>query len=117
MAAEDARRTGMTPEDAWSHARRRFGNTLSVRARTAEADTAQALDAIWRDLRHAVRELIRSPVFTTTAVVTLALGIGATTAVFTLMEQVMLRALPVARPEQLWRLGDSVRCCFYNGYA
>jgi putative ABC transport system permease protein len=55
-------------------------------------------------------------VFTATAVLTLALGIGATTADFTLIHQVMLRALPVAEPQQLWRIGDAVRCCYSTGY-
>ena len=59
-----------------------------------------------QDLSHAVRGLGQSPVFTATAVITLALGIGATTAIFTLVDQVMLRSLPVAQPEQLWRIGD-----------
>ena len=52
-----------------------------------------------------------------TAILTLALGIGATTAIFTLVQQVMLRSLPVARPEQLWRIGDAVRCCYSDGYS
>ncbi len=51
-----------------------------------------------------------------TAVFTLALGIGATTAIFTLVHQVMLKSLPVAKPEELWRVGDSVRCCNWGGY-
>jgi putative ABC transport system permease protein len=72
---------------------------------------------VWRDLRYAVRQLRRSPVLTATAAVTLALGIGATTAVFTLIDQVMLRPLPVARPDQLWRIGNAVRCCYSTGYA
>src|SRR5581483_3489993 len=72
---------------------------------------------IWRDLRHALRQLRRSPGFTAAAVLTLALGVGATTAIFTLVEQVMLRSLPVARPGELWRVGDEVRCCHWHGYA
>jgi predicted permease len=63
-----------------------------------------------------VRQLRRSPGFTVTAILTLALGIGATTAIFTLVQQVMLRSLPVARPDQLWHVGDSDHCCFSNGY-
>jgi putative ABC transport system permease protein len=51
-----------------------------------------------------------------TAVVTLSLGIGATTAIFTLVQQVMLRSLPVARPQQLWRIGDEIHCCEWGGY-
>ncbi len=52
-----------------------------------------------------------------TAVITLALGIGATTAIFTLVHQVMLKSLPVTKPEELWRIGDKVRCCNWGGYA
>jgi predicted permease len=51
-----------------------------------------------------------------TAVITLALGIGATTAIFTLVHQVMLKSLPVAKPEELWRIGDKIRCCNWGGY-
>jgi putative ABC transport system permease protein len=57
------------------------------------------------DLHDAVRQLKKAPGFTTTAVVTLALGIGAITAIFTLVHQVMLKSLPVTRPEELWRVG------------
>src|SRR5205823_10676697 len=68
------------------------------------------------DLREAVRQLRKAPGITTTAVITLALGIGATTAIFTLVHQVMLKSLPVTRPEELWRIGDKVRCCNWGGY-
>jgi len=68
------------------------------------------------DMREALRQLRKAPGVTTTAVVTLALGIGATTAIFTLVHQVMLKSLPVTRPEELWRIGDRVRCCNWGGY-
>ena len=68
------------------------------------------------DLRDAFRQLRKAPGFTTTAVVTLALGIGATTAIFTLAHQVMLKSLPVTKPEELWRIGDKIRCCNWGGY-
>jgi putative ABC transport system permease protein len=68
------------------------------------------------DLRDALRQLRKAPGFTTTAVITLALGIGATTAIFTLIHQVMLKSLPVAKPEELWRIGDKIRCCNWGGY-
>src|SRR5277367_6725718 len=68
------------------------------------------------DLRDALRQLRKAPVFTTTAVVTLALGIGATTAIFTLVHQVMLKSLPVSKPDELWRIGDKIRCCNWGGY-
>ena len=68
------------------------------------------------DLREALRQLRKAPGFTTTAVITLALGIGATTAIFTLVHQVMLKSLPVTKPEELWRIGDKIRCCNWGGY-
>ncbi|HLJ49141.1 MAG TPA: ABC transporter permease [Bryobacteraceae bacterium] len=117
MSAQDAELTGSSPEEARRMARLRFGNPLAMRERTAWADTVLALDWISKDLGHTVRQLRQSPVFTATAVITLALGIGATTAIFTLVQQVMLRTLPVAQPGQLWRVGDAVRCCHANGYA
>lgn len=68
------------------------------------------------NLREAFRQLRKAPGFTTTAVITLALGIGATTAIFTLVHQVMLKSLPVTRPEELWRIGDQIRCCNWGGF-
>jgi putative ABC transport system permease protein len=68
------------------------------------------------DLRNALRLLRKAPAFTATAVITLALGIGATTAVFTLVHQVLLKSLPVTKPDELWRIGDKVRCCNWGGY-
>lgn len=68
------------------------------------------------DVRRAWRSLRQSPGFALVCVLTMALGIGATTAIFTLVHQVMLRSLPVASPDQLWRIGDVVRCCTYRGY-
>jgi len=69
------------------------------------------------DLREALRQLQKAPAVTATAVITLALGIGATTAIFTLVHQVMLKSLPVTKPEELWRIGDKVRCCNWGGYS
>src|ERR1700739_3068645 len=69
------------------------------------------------DFRHAFRQLRKSPGFTLTAVLTLALGIGATTAIFTLVQQVMLQSLPVTKPDELWRIGDQARCCNWGGYS
>ncbi|HEX3662083.1 MAG TPA: ABC transporter permease [Acidobacteriaceae bacterium] len=68
------------------------------------------------DFRQSLRQLRKSPGFTVTAVLTLALGIGATTAIFTLIQQVMLRTLPVVKPGELWKIGDKDRCCNWGGY-
>src|SRR5881394_788539 len=68
------------------------------------------------DLRDALRQLRKAPSFTVTGLITLALGIGSTTAIFTLVHQVMLKSLPVAKPSELWRIGDKDRCCNWGGY-
>jgi len=68
-----------------------------------------------QDLRYAFRQLRLAPVFTLTAILTLALGIGATTAIFSLVHAVMLRSLPVADPASLYRIGDNQNCCSVGG--
>jgi hypothetical protein len=67
------------------------------------------------DLRYAVRRLWHQPGFTATAVLTLALGLGANTAIFTLLNAVMFQSLPVPRPAELYRLGDDTNCCVNSG--
>ncbi len=74
------------------------------------------LDSVLKDVRFAVRQLVASKGFTITAVATLALGIGANTAIFTLVHAVMLKSLPVADPETLVRVGDGDNCCVLGGY-
>ena len=64
-----------------------------------------------QDFLDALRQLRLSPVFTLTAALTLALGIGVTTAIFSLVDSVMLKSLPVADPSRLYRVGDGVNCC------
>src|SRR6516164_7682350 len=67
------------------------------------------------DVRYALRQFAHAPGFTVTAVLTLALGIGATTAIFTLVHAVLLRSLPVAKPGELYRVGDIENCCVNGG--
>jgi predicted permease len=69
------------------------------------------METLARELRYTVRQLRLSPVFTVTAIVTLALGIGGTTAIFSLVNAVLLRSLPVADPSRLYRIGEGNECC------
>src|ERR1700746_1372458 len=68
-----------------------------------------------KDIRYALRQFLNAPVFTITAVLTLALGIGATTAIFTLVHAVLLNSLPVDKPGELYRVGDEENCCVNGG--
>src|ERR1700686_1149544 len=70
---------------------------------------------LFGNLRYAARQFRLSPVFTASAVLTLSLGIGGTTAIFTLIHAVMLRSLPVAEPESLYRVGDGGNCFVQGG--
>src|SRR5690242_21938538 len=65
--------------------------------------------------RYTFRQFRQSPVFTAAAILTLSLGIGGTTAIFTLIHAVMLRSLPVSDPERLYRIGDGDNCCVQGG--
>ncbi|HVT97120.1 MAG TPA: ABC transporter permease, partial [Acidobacteriaceae bacterium] len=70
---------------------------------------------MFEDIRYAVRQFLKTPGFTITAILTLALGIGATTAIFTLINAVLLKSLPVANPSELIRIGDNENCCINGG--
>jgi predicted permease len=74
------------------------------------------ISTVLQDLRFAVRQLRKTPGFTATAVLTLALGIGANAAIFTLVNAVMMKSLPVAEPERLVKLGDEFMCCVGFGH-
>ncbi|HKF49893.1 MAG TPA: ABC transporter permease [Terracidiphilus sp.] len=74
------------------------------------------LGQFWQDIRFALRGFAKSPGFAITAIVTLALGIGANTAIFTLVQGILLRSLPVSDPSQLYRIGDTDDCCVNGGF-
>lgn len=98
----------MEPRDAALEARRRFGNVGATKERFHQGRTIAWMESTARQLRGATRRLVRSPVFSIAAVVTITLGIGATTAVFSLVDSVLLRPLPFAAPDRLVDLSHTV---------
>ena len=73
------------------------------------------MQTLRQDISYALRQMRLSPVFSLTAMLTLALGIGATTAIFSLIHSVMLKSLPVVDPSSLYRIGDGTDCCDEGG--
>jgi predicted permease len=92
---------GATPEEAEVAARRNFGNVTQVKEVTRSMWRYNQLETLAQDLKYAVRGMRRTPLFTIAAILSLAFGIGANTAIFSLLDQVILQALPVKHPEQL----------------
>ncbi|GGH14349.1 ABC transporter permease [Silvibacterium dinghuense] len=107
---------GLSREEAEQAARRAFGNVALLEERSREAWQWPTAESIFADIRYAVRQLRRSPGYAVVVILTMALGIGANTAIFTLVHEILMRRLPVSDPAQLYRLGDSYDdCCFTNG--
>jgi predicted permease len=106
MKARDEVARGMSEKEARWAARRAFGNAVLAREDSRGAWRFHLVETTLQDVRFGLRTLLRAPVFTGSIVLTLALGIGANTAIFTLLDRVMLRSLPVERPGQLYVLGS-----------
>jgi len=112
MREEDNRAAGMSPLEARRDALLRFGNPVVTRERVSEADAALGLDSFGADVRYAFRQLRRSPGFACTAILILALGIGACTAIFSAIKPILLDSLPypqAARIMMIWEGSGSDR--------
>jgi predicted permease len=101
MAAEEHLCRGMSAEDARRQALRSFGGVTQIREQYREQRGVPMMEQLGRDLRFALRQLRKSPGFALTAVLTLALGVGANTAIFTLIDSILLRPLPFPEQERL----------------
>ena len=89
-------------EDSGKPARRQFGNVTSLQEESRSMWTFAILEQLAQDLRYAFRAMMANPLFTATAVLSLALGIGANTAIYSFMDAILMRALPVAHPDNWW---------------
>ena len=95
----------------------KFGAVEAMKEEYRDQRGLPLMETLIQDTRHALRRLRKAPAFTITTVLTLALGIGATTSIFTLVHAVLLKSLPVANPAELYRLGKEARCCYWGGYS
>ncbi|HEY3741748.1 MAG TPA: ABC transporter permease, partial [Bryobacteraceae bacterium] len=110
-------RGGLSPIEARRQAVLKFGAVEATKEIYRDQRGLPFLETLIRDTRHALRRLRMAPAFTIATILTLALGIGATTSIFTLAHAVLLKSLPVANPDELYRLGKEARCCYWNAYS
>jgi predicted permease len=114
---EDNVRAGLSPIEARRQAALKFGGVETMKESYREQKGIPLLEMLFQDTRHALRRLRMAPAFTIATVLTLALGIGATTSIFTLVHAVLLKSLPVANPAELYRVGREIHCCYFGGYS
>ena len=101
LAERDARARGLSADEARREARQAFGGLDAVREAHRDARSARAIETIWRDVRYAIRGLLRTPMMCATVVLVLGVAIGANTAMFTVLRGIVLRPLAYAEPDDL----------------
>lgn len=116
FAAEENRRRGLPDQEATHAALRQFGGLTQIRERYRLRRGLPLLDTLAQDVRFAERQILCAPVFAALAIITLALGIGANTAVFTLTHALLLRTLPVRDPGELVRLAIDLSATETEGH-
>ena len=112
----DKVRAGVAESEARRLTRLEFGGMEQIKEECRERRGTLWLESIWRDVQYALRRLRKAPAFSCTVILTLALGLGANTAIFSLVHNILLRSLPVADPASLYRIGDRTTCCFNDGF-
>jgi hypothetical protein len=110
-------RAGLSPVEARRQAVLKFGAVEAIKEDYRDQRGLPFLETLVHDTRLALRRLRKSPAFTITILLTLALGIGVTTSIFTLVHAVLLKSLAVANPDDLYRLGRVTHCCVWGGYS
>ncbi len=114
---EEQRERGLSAEEARLAALRTFGNPTLIREQTHLAWGLEWLESFLQDVVYGLRSLLRSPALTAVALLSLAVGIGANTAIFSFLDAILLRDLPVQQPSQLVVLGDGIDSGISDGWA
>ncbi|MFZ0921586.1 MAG: ABC transporter permease, partial [Candidatus Acidiferrales bacterium] len=118
MVADEKVKRGLTAQEARREAKMETGGIEEVKERTREVRAGHFLKTLWQDLRYGARMLRKNPGFTIVAVLTLALGIGANTAIFSMVDWLTLRMPPVAKPEQVTTLAaEDINGGYDNGFS
>ncbi|HEX6463615.1 MAG TPA: permease prefix domain 1-containing protein, partial [Vicinamibacterales bacterium] len=117
ILTEENINAGLSPVEARRQALLKFGPIEAIKESYRDKRTFTSVETLLQDIRYALRRLKMAPTFTVATVLTLALGIGATTSIFSLVNAVLLKSLAVASPGELYRLGRESRCCYLGGYS